>query len=92
MEKFNKSSIDQLSIQAEVISDTLQILYDYLESEGYQGRISISEVNIKNAVAFVAHLPEYLNLLFVIQEKARLLDDEIRKVLKVICSKEEGAA
>lgn len=45
MEKFDISSIDELLIGIEVIGDTLQILYDLLEENGYQGRIRSSEVD-----------------------------------------------
>lgn len=57
MEKFDISSIDELLIGIEVIGDTLQILYDLLEENGYQGRIRSSEVDPEKATRFVEKLP-----------------------------------
>lgn len=92
MEKFDILSIDELLIGIEVIGDTLQILYDLLEENGYQGRIRSSEVDPEKATRFVEKLPKYLNVLNGIQNQVMIQEVNIREVLKTLYTKEAKTA
>lgn len=92
MEKFDISSIDELLIGIEVIGDTLQILYDLLEENGYQGRIRSSEVDPEKATKFVEKLPKYLNVLNGIQNQVMIQEVNIREILKTLYPKEAKTA
>lgn len=92
MEKFDISSIDELLIGIEVIGDTLQILYDLLEENGYQGRIRSSEVDPEKATRFVEKLPKYLNVLNGIQNQVMIQEVNIREILKTLYPKEAKTA
>lgn len=92
MEKFDISSIDDLLVGIEVIGDTLKILYDLLEENGYQGRIRSSEVDPEKATKFVEKLPKYLNVLNGIQNQVATQEVNIQEILKILYAKEAKTA
>lgn len=92
MEKLDSSLVDQILIRAEIIGDSLEILSEFLDTEGCQGRISSSQVDLKSAALFVARLPAYMNLLYSTQDQVRMIITSVNKAIQHINDKEEKTA